>query len=400
MKKLFFLVLVLFVAYLAEAQDKDNFRAYWDNGLKVDSKDGNFKIKMGGRIQYDVMSLHQDAGLDALHDGLSGAEFRRLRLYSSGTIYKNLKFKLQFDFAAGDAGVKDAFLELTKIPIVGNLRAGHFKQPIGLELLTSSKYVNFMERSLTNAFTPERDLGFMAHNNHLNKRLKWSLGYFYPTGGVGKYLGEQYAVSARLSGLPVYDTKDTYKVLHLGFSYSYHYHDNQEGKFAERPEAHLAPKYVSAEFDKVNHYNKFAGEAAGVYGAFSFQSEYMLTQVVIPQSSEYLNTQYMFNAFYAYVSWFITGEHKNYKTSLGAFDRITPKKNLGGGGAGAWELSVRYSTIDLIDADVDGNKMNDITVGVNWYLNPATRVSANYIYSDVVNIGKANIYQMRFQVAF
>ncbi len=400
MKKILLIAFLVVVSLTIKAQDKDNFRAYWDKGLKVDSQDGNFKISMGGRIQYDVMLINQDAGLDAEHEALNGSEFRRLRLYTSGQIYKNIKFKLQFDFAAGDAGVKDAYIEMTKIPAVGNFRVGHFKQPIGLELLTSSNNVNFMERSLTNAFTPERDLGFMLHNQHMKKRLSWAAGYFFPTGGVGKYLGKQYAVSLRASGLPLYETESGYKLMHLGFSYSYHYHDNQSGKFSERPEAHLAPKYVSAEFEKVNHYNKFSGEAALVFGPFSFQSEYMLTQVVIPATPELQNTDYFFSAYYAYVSWFITGEHKNYKTSAACFDRLSPKKNFGKDGIGAWELTLRYSNIDLIDADVNGNKMNDITMGVNWYLNPTTRVMFNYVYADVVKLGKANIFQMRFQVCF
>jgi len=44
--------------------------------------------------------------------------------------------------------------------------------------------------------------------------------------------------------------------------------------------------------------------------------------------------------------------------------------------------------------------MSTITGGLNWYLNPATKVAFNYVYADVKNIGKANIFQMRFQIAF
>jgi len=44
--------------------------------------------------------------------------------------------------------------------------------------------------------------------------------------------------------------------------------------------------------------------------------------------------------------------------------------------------------------------MNDLTAGLNWYMNPAVRVTFNYIYANVVDLGHANIFQMRFQVAF
>ena len=56
--------------------------------------------------------------------------------------------------------------------------------------------------------------------------------------------------------------------------------------------------------------------------------------------------------------------------------------------------------MNLDNADLNGGVMSDITGGINWYLNPATRVMFNYVYSDVKNIGKANIFQMRFQIAF
>ena len=83
-----------------------------------------------------------------------------------------------------------------------------------------------------------------------------------------------------------------------------------------------------------------------------------------------------------------------------AFDRVTPKRNLGKGGAGAWQLAIRLSHIDLDDNDLSGGTMTDFTFGVNWYLNPSTKFAFNYIYSDVANLGIANVAMMRFQVTF
>ena len=109
---------------------------------------------------------------------------------------------------------------------------------------------------------------------------------------------------------------------------------------------------------------------------------------------------YNYYAFYGYFTWFITGEHRNFSQKKGCFDRVSPKKNLGKGGAGAWELAIRLSHIDLNDKDLNGGAMTDFTFGLNWYLNPATRFSFNYIYSDVIDVGYANIAMVRFQVAF
>jgi phosphate-selective porin OprO/OprP len=46
-------------------------------------------------------------------------------------------------------------------------------------------------------------------------------------------------------------------------------------------------------------------------------------------------------------------------------------------------VGLRYSAIDLTDGDVEGEEADNITVGLNWYLNPNMRVMFNFINSDV-----------------
>ncbi len=380
--------------------DKPKWEVRWNQGAEIKSSDGKFKFKFGGRIQFDLFGINQNALLSDEFEAQNGAEFRRLRWYTSGTLYGNIKFKLQFDFSNGDAGVKDTYIEVTKIPWIGNFRVGHFKQPFGLEMQTSSKYVLFMERGLTNAFTPERDLGLMIHNKHFNKRFAWFAGYFFPSGSVGKYLGNQYRMTARVTGLPVYSPEGRYTILHLGIAYENQFQNNEEFILAERPEAHLAPKYVNLKIDAVNRADVFGGELSFVSGRFAVQGEIMLARVKPTSSSSAQFDLYNYYAYYGSFSWFITGEHRNYSSSKASYDRITPKKNLGKGGAGAWELALRFSNIDLNDQDLNGGAMTDFTVGLNWYLNPATRFMFNYIYSDVFETGNANIAMVRFQIAF
>jgi phosphate-selective porin len=114
-----------------------------------------------------------------------------------------------------------------------------------------------------------------------------------------------------------------------------------------------------------------------------------------------------FDGFYIYGSYFLTGESRNYSTSSGAFDRVKPKTDFHPteGGWGAWEIGLRYSNIDLSDGNVNGGEADNITVGLNWYLNPNVRWMANYVYSDVenregVSDDDLNIVQTRFQIDF
>ena len=49
---------------------------------------------------------------------------------------------------------------------------------------------------------------------------------------------------------------------------------------------------------------------------------------------------------------------------------------------GAWEIGVRYDRVDLNSGTFQAGILDSITVGLNWYLNPNTRVTANYVYTN------------------
>ena len=108
-----------------------------------------------------------------------------------------------------------------------------------------------------------------------------------------------------------------------------------------------------------------------------------------------------FDGFYIQASYFLTGEQRNYKTSTGAFDRVRPKENYHyGAGRGAWEVAARYSQIDLTDDSVSGGELKDLTLGLNWYLNPNMRMMWNYIRSHLDDVGDSDLLLMRLQIDF
>lgn len=93
----------------ATESDKPKWKFKWSNGFNLARSDGAFKLKFGGRVMLDggwigldsdLKSDFQDAGISP-RDG-NGVEFRRARLFFSGTVYERLFFKMQYDFAQLD----------------------------------------------------------------------------------------------------------------------------------------------------------------------------------------------------------------------------------------------------------------------------------------------------------
>ena len=96
--------------------DESTFRAYWQNGVRLDSKDNKFKIKFGGRIFLDWTHIDTEGKLDRKRPDLQGhgVEIRSARLYSEGTIYEAVQYKFEYDFEGGDLNPKNVWIGLNQ----------------------------------------------------------------------------------------------------------------------------------------------------------------------------------------------------------------------------------------------------------------------------------------------
>lgn len=404
MKKLISLLSALLMASAILAQsEKPGFESYWHNGFIVNSTEGNFKMKFGGRIQTDFAFFGHDAELDDLFGDLkNGAEFRRARFFNSGTVYGKLNYKIQLDFTGGSAVFKDVYIGIKGLPLIGNLRVGHFKEPMRLEVLTSSKYITFMERAPGVSFIPERNIGLMAFNHLKSNKLSWALGFFRRSDAQGhdKVANDELNITGRISAVPLMNTEKK-QMLHLGVAVSHREPDQGTYSIKSRPNSHLAPKFINTQtIEGTDHVNMLSVEAAFVTGPFSLQGEFIESDVNAMNEELAKLDHFIFTSYYVYASYFLTGESRKYSASSGAFSRVSPKQNFGQGGPGAWELAFRYSKTDLNDKVVNGGELSEITLGLNWYLNPVSRIMLNYSIADLADLGKANILGTRFQIDF
>ncbi len=263
-----------------------------------------------------------------------------------------------------------------------------------------------MERALPSVFDSVRNFGLAAYGSPLDDRMTWALGVFGDTDDFSRTFDNDlnFALSGRVTGLPWY-ADDGRKLVHLGVSASRQFRDGIDVRFRQRPEAHLAERFLDTG-DVLSDGNiLLAAEAALVYGPLSIQAEYKPAWI----EQRFGDIAYMQGA-YGFASWFLTGEHRPYDKKKGVFKRLVPNNpfNPTKGQWGAWELAVRYSFLDLVSAGIDGGREANVTGGVNWYLYGNVRLTANYVYADVRNTGSqlgnakgnAHIFQMRTYVDF
>jgi phosphate-selective porin OprO/OprP len=379
------------------APSPDTIRAYWKDGLRFETADKKFQTHIGGRIQTDFSNFTESRDMKQEFGSFqNGSELRRARMQIDGLVYGRVEYMIEYDFATGDAEPKDVYVGLVDVPYAGTLRVGHFKEPFSLEEVTSDNYTTFMERALPNAFAPSRNMGVMAFDAVLDERMTWALGAFRSSSDAFAEDQEDggWATTGRITGLPLWH-EDGRSLVHLGASASYRDPQGEAERFRSRPEAHQAPYIVDTDNFMADDIARFGGELAAVHGPVWFQGEFIdaLANGEDPQRNFY--------GYYVQAGWFLTGEHRPYKRETGVIDRVRPRHSfLVDGGPGAWELAARWSSIDLDSGAVRGGQAHDVTVGVNWYLNPMTRVSGNYVFSDRIGVGEMNAFLMRFWLYF
>ena len=389
---------------------------------------GGPKVTFGGVFQVDAGWFNQSTSSQtAVGDVQDAAGVRRARINALGSVAENVDFRLSMDFGfPGRPTFTDVFIDITKVPTLGTVRMGLFKQPMGLEELTSFRFITFMERAPNFLLMPFRRMGLGFFNVSENRRATWFVST-YRSGNdqFGNDVSDSggYAGMGRFSCLPFINDFDDH-FLHVGGSFGISGANKQNiqygGLGGNAPEWGMfvgtqgTPDFTQSTPSFVNTGKIQAVDAilsntelAYVLGPLSLQSEFTTSQV-----NRINNSASFFYAYYAQASFFLTGEHRPYNRNLGYFDRLMPNTTMGHGRplGGAWEAALRLSHITLSDAGVQGGDLTDGTMAMNWYANPYTVFKFNFIHSFLDNKGNgkggiygpsnANVFAIRAQVDF
>jgi phosphate-selective porin OprO/OprP len=300
-------------------------------------------------------------------------------------------------------GINEAYLAWQDIPYLGTLYVGNVQTPVGLEGITSSRDLTFMEPASANdAFVPGIKAGVMLARPVLDGRGTWAVGMFANTlvADFGN-VSDLASVMGRATFLPFYwsDGSST-TLLHLGLSQAIGFSGAETARFRARPESHLAPFTVDTGEISAGRAALTGLELAFVVGPLSLQGE-MYHSFVDARTG---GTPH-FAGGYLYGSYVLTGESRPYDTATGVFARLRPRRDLSfrTGGFGAFEVALRYSHLDLNDAPVAGGRNHIVMAGLNWYLNTYAKLRFNYGYAALdgpLASGGLHIFQTRIELDF
>jgi phosphate-selective porin OprO/OprP len=360
-------------------------------------------FELQGRIQAEAALVSQSARdqaiLGTIHDGVG---FRRARLGAHGDVGEQVHWIAEFDFAGGNISLEDVFVAVDKLPLVGELRVGNFRERFSLEGQTSSNYFPFIERSPSNTIDPARHWGVGLFDYTANERLTFQAGIFRSgSNSTGDDISNsndlQY--TARVTGLPWYAAGPAGpNLLHLGAAFSQQFAKNDTISYNQGPQSTLLQSsdtsgspFVQTITVKATQQQLYNVQSALVLGPLAFQAEWEAARL-----AQIAGGPVLFHGGYVFATYFLTGEHRDYLPKQGAFGGVQVRSpflcmqgwKLHGGGPGAWELTARFAYMNYSSPNLPpaanglrvGGREAEVTAGLNWYLNDSTRLMFNYIH--------------------
>jgi phosphate-selective porin OprO/OprP len=389
-------------------EKKPGVHVSWEHGTspRLDAFEGDLSIVLGGRLHLDAAWFSENAKIEAAFGEPDPGFVVRRAYVELGGVYKKLEFNLWLNFTedpesrlernyVADIDFRNVFVGMRDIPVVGGIRVGYFKEPYGLEEITSSNDITFMERSLVQTFVEARNFGVMLHRRLTGeRRMQVAAGVFRDMNN-DLDASDGYGVTGRITGVPWFEN-DGRRMLHVGAAATYRVPSDDTLQFFQRPESNQAQVMADTGDFGADRDVRAGLELATVLGPLSLQTEPMLA-VARAKNGE---GNPVFFSVYVMASYVLTGEHRSYRRQVGAFGTVQPEKPLFSGGAGAWELTARYSYLNLDSAGIEGGVLHDWTLGLNWYPIHQTRLMLNGIAAHPEGYGIQYDVQVRMQIAF
>lgn len=434
-------------ASMQQRFEQQGVQASFNDGVTFQDPRGRWGVKISGRAQLDY---RQFLGTDEANADTFSV--RRARLGAQATLFKDYLVQVEGEFAGSSAVLTLGFLELQWFN-AARIRMGQFKPQFGLEQTLLDLQSDFQERALTQNILDGNglnyDRGIMVHGS------PWAPMYYAVTvsNGTGQNVDEQArsAVEAKtdskditLRGVidfaKVFDWRDM--VVHTGLSYK---NGKEANRQSAQADAFAAPSFRTEArgltfFTPQSFFG--AGGTTGEIERTIEAAEFSSSWKSLRLTGEWWRAKYAglrtptvgstfefsrdITASYVSLLWLMTGETWSDFYANGYWQKIRPNNRFSlepGGGWGAWELGLRYSTMDATDFRasnppgtgqlstatlVPTNKADAWTVQLKWIHNVYSRWLLSYVRTNFdtpvnvngINVGHEDAVLFRAQVDF
>lgn len=328
--------------------------SYGPEGLELRDADDDFRLRIGGRVQFRYASPFEDDPLDPEEIGRERqtlTRIRRARFRASGHLFSpKLTFNYQYDLV--NTWLLDARLNYEVRPWL-QFRAGQWKAEYNRERVASSSEQQMVERSIVNrVFTIDRQVGAMVHGRLGEGRQLDSTYWVGVFNGGGRSRGNddrrplwvaryQWNVAGGGLGFAAVDFERTRTVRAIvavaasGNQSAYsRFSSDGGGQVEDLPEG-VAGQYSMSQW---------VAEGALKWAGVSVQHEFHWKRVAnrFTGTARQLNGGYVQGGFFPHEVW-----------------RLVPRP---------LELTARFASVD---PDVEGinDQREELAVGANWFLN-------------------------------
>ncbi len=355
-----------------------------DRGLSI--KNGDFEFRFNGLLQADARWFTGDSVAQTSDTFI----LRRLRPTFQGSIGSLVGYRLTPEFAGSNASIVDAYIDLKFSP-AATVRAGKVKGPIGLERLQGGGATAFIERGLPTELAPNRELGIQLQGAVANKTINYVVGVYNGTrdgedGGATDNNGRK-EVAARVFYEPV---------VGIGFGVAAS-HGSKRG-VTESPRNYATPDRITGisytagtsydgDATRISPQGYFYSGPFGLLGEYIISSQ-ELTRTTTGENPVTTRGDIDNTAWQVVGSYVLTGEPASY----GGVKPKTPFQ-VGKSGWGAFEVAARVGSLEADDKGVGLGVFNatgvesiqNLALGVNWYLNNNIKVVLNYNQTSFSN---------------
>ncbi|MBI4487058.1 MAG: hypothetical protein HY655_13700 [Acidobacteria bacterium] len=155
------------------------------NSLTIGAR-AQFRWTVDKREEFDAD--RGGSGVGRADGAFSQFDVTRMRVTLSGGAYRPwLRYLFQFELSRtsgeGASRIKDAVIEIRPTGTPYRIQTGQFKVPFGLQLLTSSGRLQFVDRAITDSkFVPAREMGVMFGGTAAGRKVGYEAGVFNGSG--------------------------------------------------------------------------------------------------------------------------------------------------------------------------------------------------------------------------